>query len=87
MSCNDCVFLDGQAHDRVAIPCNSCLNDSSDKGFCVASRSIAGYVPIVTKIREHAHAMEIMERARLNGTELELFQWSKEKGAFYPATC
>lgn len=82
MSCNDCAFIDHQTHERVAIPCNSCQDDSSDKGYCLASRSMFGYVPIVTKIVELSHAYEIMERARKNGTELELLQWSCDKNAF-----
>lgn len=82
MSCSDCVFLDHQTQSTVAIPCNSCQGDSSDKGFCVASRSLFGYVPIITRIAEASHAYEIMSRARENGTELELLQWSCEKNAF-----
>ena len=85
MSCNDCVFRDQLLQHKVAIPCNSCQADSNDKGFCVASRSVFGYVPIITKIDDLSHANEIIARARTNGTILDLLQWSREKNAFCPA--
>lgn len=82
MSCNECVFMDGQNSKRVSIPCNDCHADSSDKGFCVATRSGPGYIPVITRIMEQRHAVEILERARHNGTELELLVWSREKNAY-----
>jgi len=82
VSCNDCVFVDNLAKSRIAIPCNSCQGDSSDKGYCLASRSNFGYVPIVTKIFDYANASAILQRATNQGGQLELLQWSTQKNAF-----
>jgi len=87
MSCSDCLFLDHQTQSHVAIPCNSCQGDDSDKGYCVAARSLFGYVPIITKIVDISHAYDIIMRANENGTQLELLKWSQEKNAFLPADC
>ncbi|MGM0593441.1 MAG: hypothetical protein ACQETD_02800 [Pseudomonadota bacterium] len=82
MSCNECAFQDGQHTRRIPIPCNSCRSDDSDKGFCIASLSRNGYVPVVLRIADRAQAEQILSRGRNNGTELELLRWSPEKGAF-----
>lgn len=85
MSCNDCLFIENLSNARVAIPCNSCQGDSSDKGYCVASYSNIGYTPIVTRIFDLKHACNLIHRARESGSDLELLQWSQEKNAFRPA--
>lgn len=82
MSCNECIFLDRLTQSQVAIPCNSCLGDTSDKGYCLASQSPLGYVPIITRIDDLSHAYELISRARRKGTILDLLQWSREKNAY-----
>lgn len=85
MSCDDCVFLDNQKREHIAIPCNSCQGDSSDKGYCVAARTSFGYTPIITKIFDRSRAADIMRRANRCGSEVELLLWSSQINAFCKA--
>lgn len=82
MSCQDCVFQDSLMKSRVPAPCQSCKNDDTDKGYCLASDSDFGFVPIITRINDRQHARRIQQRAYHNGSKLFLLSWSQEKRAY-----
>lgn len=82
MSCQDCVFQDSLDSSRVPVPCQSCQEDSSHKGYCLATESDFGFVPIITRISDRNHALSIQKRAHLNGSALILLSWSAEANAY-----
>lgn len=82
MSCQDCVFQDSLLNSRAPVPCQSCQDDDTDKGYCLATDSDFGFVPIITRITDRSVAQDMQQRAHNNGSELLLLSWSQEKKAY-----